>query len=166
MPYEGKESGGGSDFVLHPPGRFNGIIYGFKDYGLKENPFGNVERRCHFAIECLDEFLEDGKPHAAFIFFNMKWGNMKATGKMRPQFQQVREVLLGRKITDKDEWTSFDENDFLGMRVRYRCTEGKKQDGSPKIDTEILEPLDDQELGEMYNEPTVTKEEDGEDLPF
>ena len=164
MPYEGEESGG-KDFVLHPAGRFNGIIYGFKDYGLKENGFGNVERRCHFSIESLDEFMEDGKPHAAFIWFNLKWGNMKASGKMRPAFQQLREVLLGRSITDVAEWTSFDENDFIGKRGRYRCTEGTKQDGSPKVDTEILEPLDDQEMGEMYNEITIVKEDDG-DLPF
>ena len=171
MAYKGERSGGGS-YQIHPEGNFDGIVYSFRDMGEKENQFGNVERRCDFAIESLDEFMEDGRPFAGFVFFNMKWGNPEATGKMRPIMQQVREVFLGRKLTDSDsdkasivlpeeKWYDFDEENYLGIRVRYRVTH---QDS-----------LKDQDQGEMYNEKQVIKDEltvekddkkDDEDLPF
>jgi hypothetical protein len=165
MPYAGKSSGSG-EYESHPVGRFSGIIYGFRDFGMKENNFGNIERRCYFAVESLEEFMEDGRPFAGFVFFNMKWGNMESSGKMRPQMQQIREILLDRQITDVEEWESFDENDYIGLRVQYKITEYTKQNKSTGTKCEILNLHDDQEQGEMYNEPTVTKDEDVEALPF
>ena len=168
MAYKGERSE--SSFQPHPVGRFNGVIYSFRDFGEKENQFGNVERRCYFGIESFDEFQEVGRTYAGFVFFNMKWGNPEATGKMRPIMQQLREVLLDRKITDEKEWYSFDENDYMGIRVRYRVTHNESQNGKTYAKTELLERLDDQDTGEQYNETTITKDDevksDKEDLPF
>ena len=170
MAYKGEKSGGGS-YQIHPEGNFDGIVYSFRDMGEKENQFGNVERRCYFAVESLDEFMEDGRPYAGFVFFNMKWGNPEATGKMRPIMQQVREVFLGRKLTDSDggkssivlpeeKWYDFDEENYLGIRVRYRVTHQDSRNGKTYANTELLERLKDQGQGEMYNEAQIIK--DGE----
>ena len=185
MADKGERSGGG-EYQIHPEGNYDGIVYAFRDMGEKDNLFWNVERRCYFAIESLDEFMEDGKPFAGFVFFNMKWGNPEATGKMRPIMQQVREVLLGRKLKDgskgkadgvlpEETWYDFEESNYLGTRVRYRVTHNESRNGKTYANTEILERLKDQKQGEMYNEsqiitddnPEVTEKDDpDEDLPF
>jgi hypothetical protein len=173
MAYKGERSGGG-EYQIHPEGNYDGIVYAFRDMGEKENQFGNVERRCYFAIESLDEFMEDGKPFAGFVFFNMKWGNPEATGKMRPIMQQVREVLLGRKLKDgskgkadgvlpEETWYDFEESNYLGTRVRYRVTHNESRNGKTYANTEILERLKDQKQGEMYNESQIIKDDEPED---
>tara|TARA_R100000234_G_scaffold53999_1_gene32374 strand:+ start:4002 stop:4865 length:864 start_codon:yes stop_codon:yes gene_type:complete len=169
------------DYAPHPEGRFNGIIYAWKFVG--ENNFGN--ERAMLRIESLDVTIEDensdhnGQPYTVALFHNISFGNHKRrSGNWMPHMQKVRELILDRKLTD-DEWYEFDAEKLMGVRVRYKVTHNPRKDGNGVwANPEIIEPLEDQTVGDLFNEIEVEYppeesestgtdgESDGEDLPL
>ena len=166
------------DFAPHPEGRYNGIIYAWKWVG--ENKFGND--RAMVRVESLDVTIEDsdsdynGQPYTVGFFHNISFGNHKRrSGNWMPDMQKLREVVRGDiRLTD-DEWYEFDaEKELMGVRVRYKVTHNPRSDGNGVwANLEILERLEDQTIGDSFNEIEVEyppeesdRKPDGEDLPL
>ena len=154
------------DFPIHPEGRFDGILYAWKCLGEKTNQYGNTNTVIMERIESLTEKIPSGEykgnPFTVGIFYNLVWGNPKRrTGNFMPKMQKMREVILDRRLTE-DEWYQFDPYKNMGLRVRYRVWHDPKSDGSNDVwvNSEVTERLDDQTIGEQFNETEVVEPEE------
>lgn len=154
------ESRGSFKFQEHPEGRkFEGIIYSFKNLGLKANNYGNAPKEKYMVrIESIDQMMDeddDGvtRPFSVGIFVNKSWGDpSNRTGTRFPKMQRLREAVLDRDLKD-EEWYDFDPNvELKGVRVKYKVRHTPRDDGGVWADAEIIERLEDQTVGVQFNE--------------
>lgn len=182
------EGGGSGDYQNHPEGKFEGVIYCWKNLGKRVDAWGNTKQKVMVRIECHGGKNDDGEeinpmmepytrtnedgveeevtmPFSAPIFFNLSAGNHKIrTGTRFPHMQRFREAVLDRKLT-KEEWYSYDpESETLGVRVRYRVSHTPKEEGDGVwVNTEIIERSSNQDDIKTYNDYVLVLEAPEED---
>jgi hypothetical protein len=146
----------------HPEGKFEGIIYMFKNGGPKTNKYGKTSDQIQLRIEMESGSDADGKPidkmmepftmtvdgteetvhlpHSAPIFFNKVGGFFG--GANVPKLQELRAEIMERSLT-KAEWYNFNpETEWLALRVRYRVSHAPRGDGADDgvwVNTDIIE---------------------------
>lgn len=139
------------DFIPHPEGQYDGIIYQVEDLGMQETNFG-MKHQVSIKIEALECAMEDGQP------FTIQ-RRVSLSGHQKSTLRKLREQLLGKKLTD-DEAYNFDTEELVGIRVGYIVEHNESAEGRKFANIANIWPLKDQKKGEIRNKPN------DDDLPF
>jgi len=139
MPYENRRT----EFVNHPEGQFEGIIYKWKDQGWKPSPYGS-RHRAFFGIESINAFMDDGRPFVINEFLPVAFGDQSILQKRRVE-------ILGRALTEVERET-FNPKEIIGTRIAYQVVYRDKPGGGVWVNINAIMRLQDQSKGSLVNE--------------
>ena len=160
-----------TEFVPHPMGPSEGIIYDVADKGSMETTFG-IKRKVSIKVQSLDHMMEDGRPFSVQKMMNISAHEASDLYKFRCAILQVG------ALTDEQAY-SFDDSELLGKRIGDVCEHQVSQKNGQiyaHISTSVW-PLTDQTKGEAILEaqskeviggqaPDTAGAAQNKDLPF
>tara|TARA_R100001594_G_scaffold15055_1_gene31770 strand:+ start:647 stop:1144 length:498 start_codon:yes stop_codon:yes gene_type:complete len=157
-----------TEFLPHPAGPDEGVIYEVRDLGDIETAFG-VKRKVAVKVQSFGKLMEDGRPFSVQKMMNL-------SGHDQSDLYKFRCAALGVTSLKDDQAYSFDDQELIGVRVGYVVEHQVSQkNGNTYGNIGSIWRLDDQTKGEIVLEaqgnapeaatPTSGKIED-KDLPF
>ena len=155
------------EFVPHPVGPSEGIIYEVRDLGEIDTQFG-AKHKVAVKIQSLDHKMEDGRPFSIQKLMNL-------SGHDKSDLFKFRCAARGVAALKDDEAYNFDDGELLGVRLGYVVEHQVSQkNGNTYGNLATVWRLEDQKKGEIVLEAqsqtpeaaTAASAPNKDDLPF
>mgnify|MGYP004453376231 CR=1 FL=1 len=157
-----------TEFLPHPDGPDEGVIYEVRDLGDIETAYG-VKHKVAVKVQSFGHMMEDGRP-----FSVQKMMNLSAHD--QSDLYKFRCAALGVKTLSDDKAIFFDDEELVGIRVGYVVEHQISQkNGNTYGNIGSIWRLEDQTKGEIVleaqgNAPQAATSTSGKiddkDLPF
>lgn len=137
-----------TEFVPHPMGPSEGIIFDVQDKGVIETPFGN-KHKVAIKVQSLDKFIpdDDDKPTTK-PFSVQKMCNL--SGHEASDLYKFRCAALKVANLTEDQAYNFDDSELLGVRIGYVVAHTvSTKNGNTYANIDTVWRLDDQTKGEI-----------------
>jgi len=131
-----------TEFVPHPIGPGEGIIYDVRDLGNIETPFG-VKHKVSIRIQSIDQRMEDGRPFTVQKMCNV-------SGHEASDLYKFRCAALKKAALSDEEAYNFDDAELLNVRVGYVISHSvSAKNGNTYGNLDTVWRLDDQTKGKV-----------------
>lgn len=149
-----------TEFVPHPMGQSEGVIYEVRDLGEIETPFG-IKHKVAIKVQSFTQYIpdEDGKPSdKPFSVQKM----MNLSGHEASDLYKFRCAALQVANLTEDQAYNFDDSELLGVRLGYNVAHTVSQkNGNTYANIDSVWRLEDQTKGEIILEPQDAQTEGG-----
>jgi len=157
-----------TEFVPHPVGPSEGIIYEIRDLGEMDTQYG-TKHKVAVKIQSLNHTMQDGRPFSIQKLMNL-------SGHDRSDLFKFRCAARGIPVLTDKEAYSFDDQELLGVRLGYVVEhQVSESNGNTYGIVATVWRLEDQTKGEIVleaqgNAPQAATSTSGKiddkDLPF
>jgi len=139
-----------TEFIPHPIGPSEGIIYEIKDLGIIQTPFGD-KHKVAIKIQSISHRMEeDNKPYVVQKLVNV-------SGHEAGHLYKFRCAALKKTALTDEEAYNFDDQELLNVRVGYVVTHSiSSKNGNTYANLDTVWRLDDQSKGSVELELSAT----------